>query len=354
MAVADLSISFGASVVAQHAVPRVVRHVQLYFLILFVVGLAAFIFGVEGRFPAGLYLFPPAVGWLPPFSADAWQLAFAAHQQDPVYAACGGTVSLEEFRTLYWWEWLHRASTLAPAGTFLIGIAGTSLWPRYRFALPRVLAVFTLVTAAVPARPLIGFLVAHTDNLARFNVGQYRHAADVTFASLAVAAMLAAAMAPPRPSAASPRRRWSRASIAWLFVLLVDICLGALFLVRSGQIGGGTDLFGFPPLHVLHSFDPWWLNLVFNPYAIHAFHRALSIALWIAALVYFIWSWRWNRRGAGAAGVLFGLLTMQMALGLAALSLSAPPLLSTAHRVGAVLALAAAFLLPGRDARLRT
>ena len=163
MAVADLAMSFGTSAAARRAVPRVVRHVQGYFFVLFAVGLAAFIFGVEGRFPAGLYLFPPAVGWLPPFSVEAWQAAFTAHQLDPVYAACGGTISIEEFRTLYWWEWLHRVTTFALAGVFLIGIAGTSVWPRYRFALPRVLGVFALVAVAILAWPSISIAVAHSE-----------------------------------------------------------------------------------------------------------------------------------------------------------------------------------------------
>ena len=348
MAVADLSISLGASVAARRAVPRVVRHVQAYFLLLFVMGLAAFIFGVEGRFPAGLYLFPPAVGWLPPFSPDAWQMAFAAHRQDPVYAACGGTVSLEEFRTLYWWEWLHRATALALASTLLIGMVGTGVWSRYRFALPRVLSVFALVAAAVLVEPLLSIAVAYVDNLSRFNVRQYRHAADVSFASLAVAAMLATAMAPPRPFA-DARTRLSGGAVLWLFVLLVDIGFGALFMARSGTAAEGADLFDVPSFQVLSSYDPWWLNLVFNPYAIHAMHRTLSMALWIAALIYFVWSLQRNGRGAKAAGVLFGLLTVQMALGLATLALAAPALLSTAHRVGAVLTLAAAFLPPAQQ-----
>jgi len=353
MAVADFSISFGTPVAARRAVPRVVRHVQFYFLVLFVVGLAALIFGVEGRFPAGLYLFPPSVSWLPPLSPDVWQAAFAAHQQDPAYAACGGTVSLEEFRTLYWWEWLHRASMLALAGIFLIGIAGTATSPRYRFALPRVLAAFAFVAAAVLAWPLISIAVAHSDNLARFNVGQYRHASEVTVASLVVAAMLAAAMAPPRPDA-PPRWRLSGAAVLWLFALLIDICFGALFMARSGTSAWmeGTAYFGVPPIDVLLSYDPWRLNLVFNPYAIHAVHRALSIALWIAALIYFIWSWQRHGRGAGAAGLLFGLLTLQMALGFAAIGLVAPAALLIAHRVGGVLVLAAAFLLPRQADRL--
>src|SRR5438128_2545408 len=110
MAVADLSMSLGAREGVRAASPSGVRVVRLYFLIVFVSSLAAVVFAVEGRFPGGLFLFPPNVDWVPPLSSEAWLAAFALHQQDPVFAACGGASSLEEFRTLYGWEWLRRAS----------------------------------------------------------------------------------------------------------------------------------------------------------------------------------------------------------------------------------------------------
>src|SRR6266700_5943177 len=94
-----------------------VRLARLYFLILSVLGLAALVLGIENRLtPAGVFLFAPPVDLLPPLTSQAWFGAFAAHQQDPVFVACGGTESLAQFKALYWWEWLRRASLLLLAG----------------------------------------------------------------------------------------------------------------------------------------------------------------------------------------------------------------------------------------------
>src|SRR5215510_8170466 len=112
MAVAELPFAESAGAESAAAVPRAVRQVQLYFAALFVVGLAAFVLGVEGRFPRGLFIYQPPVDWIPPLAREQWQTAFALHQQDPIYAACGGSQTLEEFQTLYWWEWGRRASAL--------------------------------------------------------------------------------------------------------------------------------------------------------------------------------------------------------------------------------------------------
>src|SRR5262249_30803371 len=112
MAVADLLLAAGARAGAPAAVPRAVRLVQVYFAALFVVSLAAFVLGVEGRFPGGLFVFPPPVDWIPPLSREQWLMAFALHQQDPVYAACGGSQLFEEFVTLYLCGCARRAMVL--------------------------------------------------------------------------------------------------------------------------------------------------------------------------------------------------------------------------------------------------
>src|ERR1700731_3343170 len=127
MAVAELPFAASARAEAPAALPRVVRQVQVYFAAVFVMSLGAFGFGIEGRFPGGLFIYPPPVDWLPPLSRDQWLMAFAFHQQDPIYAACGGSQSFGEFVTLYWWEWARRASALllaAPAGVGVVVTCG--------------------------------------------------------------------------------------------------------------------------------------------------------------------------------------------------------------------------------------
>jgi cytochrome c oxidase assembly protein subunit 15 len=346
MAVAELPISLAARADAGAALPHAVRQVRLYFLIVFALGLAAFIFGVDGRFPGGLFLYPPPVDWVPPLSSDQWSAAFAAHQQDPVFAACGGAQSLGEFQTLYWWEWLRQASVLLLAVAAVTGLAGASALPRFRFALRRMLGLCAVVLAYAVARWLVGLAAANVAELARFNAGQYRHAVDVTFASAAVAAVLASALVPQRP--AGPDRAHPFRLAAWLWggALLLDIAFGALFMARDAAAvwTAWPGLGDVPPDRFL-SYSPLWLNFVFNPYTIQLVHRAVSVGLWIAALGWLVRSIRRNSAGAGGAVALFALLTAQMALGVAALVLGVPPALSIMHRVGGVVLLAVAFAL---------
>jgi heme A synthase len=346
MAVAEFPVASIARAQAGAVLPRAVRQARLYFLVLFVVGLAAFIFGVEGRFPGGLFLYPPPVDWIPPLGRDPWLAAFALHQQDPVFAACGGAQSLEEFQTLYGWEWLRRASALLLAVAAAVGLGGASAAARFRFAAPRLLGLCAIVLVYAAVRWLVGLAAAHVEELARFNVGQYRHAVDVTFASAAVAAVLASVLVPPRPERPAGARPFHPAAWLWGGAILLDIAFGALFMARDAAAvwTAWPGLGDVPPTRFL-SYAPLWLNFVFNPYTIQLAHRALSVGLWIAALGSMIWSIRRNPARASGAVALFGLLTGEMAIGIAALMLGVPPALSILHRVGGVLVLAAAFTL---------
>jgi heme a synthase len=345
MAVAELPLAVSAQAAAPAGVPRAVRQVQVYFAAVFVVSLAAFVLGVEGRFPGGLFVYPPPVDWIPPLAHEQWLAAFALHQQDPIYAACGGSQSLEEFQTLYWWEWGRRASALFLGATAVAGLIVTASINRFRFALPRLIGLCLIVLGYALARWLVGLAAANVEDLARFNVGQYRHAVDVTFASAAVAAVLASVLAPPQPR---PRARaFHLAAWFWAGVILIDIAFGALFMARdAAAVWTSWPGIGELPLERFVSYQPLWLNFVFNPYTIQVVHRRLSGLLWIAALGYLIWSiGRRPQRVVPAAG-LFGLLTIEMAIGVATLVLGVPSALSLLHRIVGVVLLAIAFTLP--------
>jgi heme a synthase len=343
MAVTEFPVSLAAPAPAQAAVPRAVRQIQLYFAALFVLSLAAFVLEVEGRFPGGLFIYPPPVDWLPPLSAEQWLTAFARHQQDPIYAACGGSQSLDEFVTLYWWEWARRASVLLLSAAAAAGLSVTAGIGRFRFALPRILGLCLIVLGYGVAHWLVGLAAANVADLARFNVGQYRHAVDVTFASAAVAAVLASVLAPPSQARA---QRFRLAGWLWAAAILIDIAFGALFMARdAAAVWTSWPGIGEVPLDRFVSYQPLWLNFVFNPYTIQLVHRRLSGALWIAALGYLVWSILRRPQSVVPAAGLFGLLTLEMAIGIAALVTGVPAALSLLHRVVGVVLLAVGFTL---------
>jgi heme a synthase len=349
MTVAEYPIHTALGVQTLKTNPSAVTVVRIYFVMLFLAGLSAFLFGVENRLTAdGLFNLPPAVDWMPPLSAQDWWAAFTLHQQDPTFAACGGTESLAEFKALYWFEWLRRFSMLAVATAATVGLFGAGLMRTYRFVLPRLASLIAVAFVLWIARILVENTVAHVEILKNFDLGQYRHATDVTFASTVVALVLACAVAPPVGGATTPSRRSDRLEWLWLALVVVNIGFGALFAARDATAvwttWPGYNGHVLPPLDQLLAYTPIGLNFTFNQYMIQLVHRALSIGLWVAALWQLV-----ALVGRGFAvnvvPVRFLLLTVQMATGIATLILGVPPVLSVVHQVGPIALLACSFVI---------
>jgi cytochrome c oxidase assembly protein subunit 15 len=317
--------------------------VRAYFLLLFVLSIAAFIFGVENRLTSGgLFNVRPTVDWLPPLSAQDWFAAFIAHQQDPAFSACGATESLTEFKTLYWWEWGRHVSTLALACAAASALYGASLLRAFRFALPRIASLGLAVLAYGIVRTLVDFEVAHVEVLSSYNVGQYRHVVDVTFASVLVALVFAFAVAP----SISRKGFDVRSEWLWLSAIVLDIAFGALFAARDAA-GAWTTWPSYggyilPPIDQLTAYVPSWLNFTFNQTMIQLVHRTLSGALWFVAL----WQLA-SARGLSVnlAVVRFSLITAQMLTGIATLLLGVPAVLSVTHQLGSIALLACSFVV---------
>jgi cytochrome c oxidase assembly protein subunit 15 len=346
----------GSSVQAVRAPARMVR---AYFLILAALGFAALVLGIESRLTPGLFAIAPPVNFFPPLSNQAWFGAFTLHQQDPIFAACGGSENLAQFKVLYWWEWLRRGSMLLLAGSFASGFFIAALLPEYRFALRRHVVLCLMGLGYMAARWCLDFAVPHVEDLVRYNTGQYRHALDMTFASIALAAVLASVIAPPATTGLPSWRHLSRAGWFWIALIVLDICSGALFTSRDAisvwRSFPWYETSVLPPLDRLTSYAPLWLNFTFNQYMIQLLHRILSIGLWVALIGNVIWAGRRNPRALLGAAALFVLLTAQMAAGIATLILGGSAVASFLHEVGAIFLLAGTFVLftpPHRSAVL--
>jgi cytochrome c oxidase assembly protein subunit 15 len=321
---------------------------RLYFLILAALGVAALVLGIESRLTPGLFAIAPPVDLFPPLSDQAWFGAFTLHQQDPVFAACGGSESLAQFKVLYWWEWLRRGSMLLLAGSFASGFVIAGLLPEYRFALKRHVALCLIGLGYLAARWGLDFALPHVEDLVRYNTGQYRHALDMTFASVALAVALSSAVAPPTATGMWSVRGLSRTGWLWIALIVLDICFGALFASRDAisvwRSFPWYETGVLPPLDRLTSYAPLWLNFTFNQYMIQLVHRILSIGLWVGLIANVVWTSQRNPRALPGRVVLLVLMTAQMAAGIATLVLGGSAVVSFLHEIGAVVLLAGAFL----------
>ena len=283
----------------------------------------------------------PIVGAIPPLSDADWQEAFDAYKKIPEYTQVNKGMSLEAFKTIYWWEWVHRF-----LGRF-IGIAFfvpfVCFWiAGYipRALLPKLIGLFVLGGL----QGGLGWYMVKSGLVDRVDVSQYRLAAHFGLAMLILGYTLWLLL-----GLGERRRTMVRAPavVAWLVLLLIFVQLLAGALVAG--IDGGMGFNTWPLMNGalipsgLAEASPWYLNLFENPLTVQFDHRMLGYVVVVATILQAIWL---ARRGpqalVGSAATLAVLAVLQTTLGVWTLLLAVPIILGLAHQAGAILVFAAA------------
>lgn len=285
----------------------------------------------------------PIMGVVPPLTDVQWQEAFDRYRAFPEYQQLRRGMSLEEFRFIFFWEYLHRMVARTIGLVFLVPFAvflarGFMNRPLRN----RALLLFGLGAA----QGLMGWLMVKSGLVDQPRVSHYRLAAHLSLAFIIfgyavwLARDLAVRSDPPRVPAMSGH--WLRRGIVWLGVVMgVQIVWGAFVAgLKAGFQYNTFPLMAgslFPPDFVLLS--PGILNLVENPSAVQWMHRLLGTLLLVWAVVHAI-RLRGpdvDPRSRSLGGAFAGLVAFQYLLGVATLLLVVPVSLGVAHQAVAMI-----------------
>jgi cytochrome c oxidase assembly protein subunit 15 len=292
----------------------------------------------------------PISGAVPPLSEAQWQAEFDHYRQTPQYQLTNSAMSLEEFKGIFFWEYVHRLLGR------LIGLAFALplLWFWWRRAIPagyggRLLALLALGGL----QGAIGWWMVASGLIDVPDVSHIRLAIHLLTALLILAGTVWTALDLRRLERSGPGDpvRVPLLAIWALCVLFLQFMFGAYVAgLEAGYAFNtwplmGDELFpaGTPML------EPWLRNLADNPVVVQFVHRWLAFAagallVWLGLRA---WAQGWRQEGAYLIGalltqILLGILTLLSGVqidiavahqGMAALLLVAAVL--AAHRVGA-------------------
>jgi heme a synthase len=336
------------------------RAIRLWLLAVAALMLATLVVGGATRLTeSGLSIveWKPVTGVVPPLDAAGWQAEFAKYQTIPQYRERNAGMTLDAFKTIYWWEWSHRVLARLIGGAFLIPFL-FFLWrgwiePSLR---PRLWTIFGL-GAALGA---VGWWMVASGLADRVNVSQYRLAFHLTLACMifAVIVWTAQGLVPREPVAAPPRIRVG--ATALLVLVVVQIYLGALVAgLRAGLIYNTWPLIDgalVPEGSRLFFETPLWRNFFENTLTVQFDHRMVAYALWLVAVLHAADVARTMRGGAARTGALAlaSAVTLQAALGIVTLVHQAPMALALSHQAMAIVVLTIAVVHVERLERRRS
>ena len=289
----------------------------------------------------------PVSGILPPIGEEAWAAEFADYRQSPQYQLVNTGMSLDDFKDIYFWEYVHRLLGRIIGLAFALPL----LWFAWKRAIPGgygwKLAALLVLGGLQGA---IGWWMVASGLVERPDVSHIRLAVHLLMALAIFGATLWLAvdfLALAREDGGRPAPV-PTAAIWMLSLLFLQFLFGAYVAgLDAGYAFSSWPKMGdqwFPA--EAPWFEPFLRNFVDNPVVVQFIHRWLAFAVAAAALVLARNTWRAGHRYAAAA--LVGAVTAQILLGIFTLISGVELWIAVSHQGMAVVLLAAAIVAAHR------
>lgn len=319
---------------------RLVRYwLYLVLLVLF----ALFVVGGATRLTgSGLSIteWKPIHGVIPPLSEAQWQEELEKYRQIPQYQQINRGMSLDEFKTIFWWEWAHRL--LARGVGFLVAIPLAFFWLTGRLESHLKSKLLGLL-ALGGLQGFIGWWMVASGLSERVSVSQYRLATHLMLACLIFTATMVIARG-LAPHSAGPAPDRTRSQAGWLLILvLFQIYLGALVAgLHAGMTFNTWPLMdgAFWPGGLL-VVEPVWRNFFENPKTVQFVHRMGAYVLLAVAIWHVVSAWRASPATTHSrrAVILLAMIVAQALIGITTLVLVVPLGWALAHHAFAIVVL---------------
>lgn len=313
----------------------------LYCVALFVVAMVL-VGGATRLTDSGLSIteWAPISGVIPPLSQADWDAAFAQYRTTTEFQTINRSMTLNEFKPIFWWEWGHRFLGR------LIGLvyAIPFIWFWVSGRLDRRLKVgLSILFVLGGLQGFIGWWMVKSGLIGRVDVSQIRLAIHLTLASIIFALALWFARSTVAHSEAGVTRL-SGQGTALIVLILVQIFWGGLVAgLDAGMVFNTWPLMNgsFVPEGWL-AMSPLVINFFENANAVQFFHRCLAYALLVAAISHAISA---HRTVPGSTHMrrsflLAGLVFCQALVGIVTLLMQVPLFWALVHQLGALIVLA--------------
>jgi cytochrome c oxidase assembly protein subunit 15 len=274
----------------------------------------------------------PLVGALPPLSEADWQALFAKYRETPEFRLVNFAMTLEGFKTIFWWEYFHRLLGRVIGVAFLLPFL-FFLWKK-KLDKPLVWKLAGIFVLG-GLQGALGWFMVKSGLVDDPRVSHFRLTAHLGVALAIFAAQFWLALGLLYPG----KRSSDRLSLALpVIVFLMALTGGMVAGLRAGYAYNTFPLMNghvVPPEILV--LEPWWRNFLYNMATVQFVHRGF---FWLLAVLIPI-AW-WRHRASPSAHVLMAAFVLQGSLGISTLLAGVPVVLGAAHQGGAVLLLAAA------------
>ena len=325
-------------------------------LITFLVALMIFVGGLTRLTDSGLSItrWNLISGILPPLSLNNWEKTFSLYKQIPEYKLLNFSMTLEQFKTIYWWEYTHRLLGriiglfyLIPLlfFTFKKAIKKNSLIPLY------------LILILILLQGFIGWYMVKSGLTERTDVSHYRLSLHLTLAFIIFILLFWNYLKSKNQQIAIHNKKLPfYLPIFFTISILAQITIGAFVSgLDAGQIYQSWPLMNqsyFPNDSNLK--DLFSTKAFEMPSIVQFIHRNLAYFIillfgFIVAIIYRNKDFVYLRR---TALLIFISLFLQIFLGILTILSGAQIILASMHQIGSILLITTSLILVFKNSRI--
>lgn len=229
----------------------------------------------------------PVTGVVPPTDGAGWNVEFDKYKKTSQFKEQNSSMTLAQFKTIYYWEWGHRLLGRIIGAVFVLPFLFFLFTRRLNFGLTmKLLALLALGGL----QGLVGWWMVKSGLAGRTEVAAERLAIHLLLASITLVGLVWVAMGlKQRPSEGAARDMRGEAS-GIIVAILIQIGLGAL--VAGSKAGLTYNTWPMMDGHIVPAFDkllklePVWRNFVDNPTMVQFQHRMFAYLLLLILLAH--------------------------------------------------------------------
>jgi cytochrome c oxidase assembly protein subunit 15 len=278
----------------------------------------------------------PISGSMPPIGQKGWEDEFAKYQQTPEYLKINSSMTLEEYKFIFYMEWIHRNIARFAGLIYAIPVFYFLFTKKIPF---KEFGIYFIMGMLFIAQAIAGWIMVASGLVNRPSVSHFNLTIHLLLALTLFGLALWTAFGHKYGFATKPAK-WSTPSklaATFLGVLIIQISYGGFTAgLKAGHVSDTWPLMlgKLIPPKLFSSF----INILENPFTIVFIHRWFAFVV-LAAVIYIYSIVRKNNHQSDllkGLGWFIGAVTLQIVLGILTILSYVNIVVALLHQAGAI------------------
>ena len=273
-------------------------------------------------------------GIFPPFNETQWNQYFELYKKIPEYNLQNHSMTLEEFKVIFWWEFIHRFLGRLIGILFFVPLIFFTL----KLGFKKILSLY-LIFILICFQGFIGWYMVSSGLVDRVDVSHYRLSLHLVLAFIIISLVFWNYLS-LRNINLSFKKINRQIPIIFILIIFLQICIGAFVSgMDAGKIYNSWPLMGsgfFPDDNSIKNL--FYLSALNDPSMVQFMHRSLAYLIFLFYLFIFVIIYKNRLSGLFKAIIVTGfLLILQIVLGILTLLYSAQVIIASMHQISSIL-----------------